>query len=363
MSTPPSPSAHYHASFPPRSPACSSSIASSPLSHHSDVHSHRTLEDVSHTVSPRSLHLKPVTEEELRNIQFPPGETFEVVDGLLVWIPMSAGTSTHQRVPALHAEYFNLRSNYNGRVRHTQETSAPTKTKARGIREADLIITRRSSPASSEENPSPQTKRPVSFAHRSLDKPADAISEFTSSNRDTDTCSKWSDYRKAGVAFYYIFDLKGMEWSKEARVSVGSISQVEGSFLSSDGDPDHLVPLPDGHPSATTSYYKKVFRGNEIVDVGPYAEFGFSAAQLMSATFMSSKVEEERARNARKSREITCLSAENTSLSARNTSLSARNTSLSAENSRLSALNNQQADRIAELERAVAASGKSSSRP
>lgn len=152
------------------------------------------LENVSHIVSPLWLHLKPVTEEELRNIQFPPGETFDVVDGLLVWILIDAGNLPHQRLLALHAEKFNLHNTYNGKTRHTHGTCAPTDTKAGSIREADLKITDRSSPTSSEENPSPQTKRPVSYAHRSREKPAPAISEITSYNRLNDVISKWAEY-------------------------------------------------------------------------------------------------------------------------------------------------------------------------
>ena len=54
--------------------------------------------DASHLVHPATLHLKPVTWESLANINFPPGQCFEVVDGLLVWLRMRNGTKKHQAI-------------------------------------------------------------------------------------------------------------------------------------------------------------------------------------------------------------------------------------------------------------------------
>lgn len=99
------------------------------------------------------------------------------------------------------------------------------------------------------------------------------------------------------------------------------------------------------HPSRLrrlSRFTKKIFRGSDIVDVGPYAAFGLSGAQLMSVTFISNNFKQTRARNARKAGEIANLSAQNTSLRPQN---------------------NQQADWIAQLESSLTSTGRSSSRP
>lgn len=261
-------------------------------------------------ISPESLHLTPVTEEDLDNIDFPPGEHFDVVDGLLVWIPMASGTQAHQRLPSAHSELFNLHDMYHAHTRVVQETTGASKSEQTGKREADLLITKRSSPTSSEENPSPQQKRKENHAHRSTHNPAYALGEFTSQNRLTDIFSKWVEYRRTNVKFYYIFDLEHKSKTGQSYVVVGSTTSFPHSFLSTNGDPLETIPSSSSAGSHADSYYKKVFCGDEVVNVGPYVEFGFTAKQLMSITFMNKKVSELRKKRANMSQQISQLEDE-----------------------------------------------------
>lgn len=275
----------------PHTPLSPHSPQSSGLSPHSLVGAPpRPITDSFPWMSPSSLHLKPITQDDLHKIVFPPDETFDIVDGMLVWIPMSVGTVTHSDLRSLHWELFLGGDVYRAMIGVTHGTTLPTRTKAGGMRVTDILITRRSSPTSSEENPSPPVPRIETFIVRSARKPAHAITEFTSANFVDDIVSKWAEYYIANVPYYYLFHLNDLENNGSACLSLGSLTYFHGAVPSPTGDTADVASS-----SSTTShdmYYKKVFRDDDIVDIGPYADFGYSVAQLMSVSFLSDAVEE-----------------------------------------------------------------------
>lgn len=40
-------------------------------------------------------------------------------------------------------------------------------------------------------------------------------------------------------------------------------------------------------------YYKKIFCEDDVIDVGPYAELGFTAKQLLSLSFMCDQLDKK----------------------------------------------------------------------
>lgn len=256
-------------------------------------------------IDPSSFHLKPVTEEDLDQIVFPSDEKFDVVDGLLVWDRME-GTKKHQGIAQLHSELFLLDEKFRAAQGKVQAITAEIDKGNEGKRRIDLLLTKRASPTSSEENPSPTQKRMESHAYCSSSKPAHVAIEFTSGNHNTDFYSKWVEYRRTKIPFYYVFDMFERSKTGKSRVIVGSIDHFVGAELSDNGDPQKTAS------SSSTSqknkmYYKKVFSERDVLNIGPYASYKLAVKDWMSETLMTGKVAERRKEIAKSENKISHL--------------------------------------------------------
>lgn len=89
--------------------------------------------------SPSSLHLRPVTDDDLEHIVFPPDERFDIVDGLLEWNRMTMGTTKPQGLPELDASLFKLDDEYRTAQGKVQQIKAYIDGAQEGKRLVDLL--------------------------------------------------------------------------------------------------------------------------------------------------------------------------------------------------------------------------------
>lgn len=106
-----------------------------------------------------------------------------------------------------------------------------------------------------------------------LNEPPYAVVETMSiSNQHMLLFEKWQQYCSSGIPFYFLLDLYEYEKCGTARVIVGALQDFHGAEQYSNGLPDprswpdHLKRCYPG-----PRYYKKVFRDNEVIDIGPFS--------------------------------------------------------------------------------------------
>lgn len=250
--------------------------------------------DTSTFVHPSTLHLKPVTWESLNKIDFPPDENFDIVDGLIVWIPNARGTRKRKRIILALAPLISLIGPFHATCGVDVEVESACESKAVNLRSPDLTITGFGSSSSSEPSSSQAATKVRKPVLRTKDNPPYAIIEIADEfSHSVDTTVKWLQYRNTGVPFYYIIDLSTFEASGQACVMVGSKHRFADAIPCQHGRADDSISSSSSAQNSGDSvYFKKVFRGDEQVNVGIFSKTPLRASQLSNNKILMRKVSE-----------------------------------------------------------------------
>ena len=188
---------------------------------------------------------------------------------------MGNGTQKHQRVYRSLTEFINLLTKWRAASGVDFEVeSISGNTSDANSRTPDIIVTaeRPGSPSVSSSSPERAPKKLVILTK---DKPAYALIEVTSKDtRTTDLTEKWVQYCHTGTNFYYIIDLHGREVFNVQRVIVGSKTRIPGWTHCNSCDPDGASSSAARNTNTHRDfYYKKVYTGNERVNVGIFQDW------------------------------------------------------------------------------------------
>ena len=145
----------------------------------------------------------------------------------------------------------------------------------------------------SDTSRDPLAKKRIYFA-LPLTKYLLALVEITShSTRSTDLNAKWNSYARSNVPMYIIVD-RGTESGGNKRIIVGTLEPLGSGTLQSTSGDKHVAP-PARSSRITRRhrpryppryYYRKVYRGNDIVDCPYYGELRLKARDLLDVGFM-----------------------------------------------------------------------------
>ena len=120
-----------------------------------------------------------------------------------------------------------------------------------------------------------------------------ALVEITSdSTRDVDLYTKWTAYARSGIPLYIILDRGTATYPRQ--VIVGSLTKFSDAKKSSHGDPDEsrnarraAKSTSASSSSSAQTYYKKVYKPDDIVDCPYYSTLNKTAKELLDERLMS----------------------------------------------------------------------------
>ena len=266
------------------------------------------------------LHLVPCSWEEFLLLEQPVSGYYDYVDGLVTHQP-NMGDAGHCTVGHSHATTLECsdralyiymtpsvqvlsekRSEWtiagdrspDSRNRGSSSTSTEPARQSFGLRHPDFAITkaRRDSDSSDSSVEDPIIKRKVKFY---LPYKSDllALVEITSdSTRDVDLYTKWTAYARSGIPWYIILDRGTATYPRQ--VIVGSLTKFSDAKKSTHGDPDEsrnarraARSTSGSSSSLAQTYYKKVYKPDDIVDCPYYSTLNKTAKELLDEKLMS----------------------------------------------------------------------------